>query len=96
MEDTFKFLASTGFWSFAGTIGSSYGLGIAAIFLWWSVGVVSSIYWWTKDHDLTLRAAVWFAGSSLLFGPFMAYLGYIMHRVDTGSLQPIVLIRKRS
>lgn len=66
---------------------------IILIFIWWFVGVLGFIYWWTTENDLT--------GLSLLgsfcagfMGPVTWICGYFIYSKDDFITK--VFIKKRS
>lgn len=76
--DTIKFFISTLFWIGATFIDVAFGMGFFSLLLWWSAGVITSIYWWTKDNDLDLRMALLFVTIAVLLGPFTALVGWLI------------------
>lgn len=67
---------------------------ILILVLWYVIGVASFIYWWTKDHNLTLSDALF----SLLIGiggvgTFLA--GFFIHSDSSEKTEAKILIPKR-
>lgn len=61
--------------------------------VWYLVGVVSFIYWWTKTSDLTIRElhVLFCAG---FMGPITFILGWILVGDATFSIDGVI-VRKR-
>lgn len=59
--------------------------------IWYFVGVVSFIYWWTSEHDFT-TAEVFLAGMAGVCGPLAFLIGYFVH----GNSPKFILKRKRA
>ena len=56
---------------------------------WYIIGVVSFVYWWTKDSDLKVGDTVLMAMCGVL-GPIAFIIGFIIH-----SSVNSILIKKR-
>ncbi|MFW6219838.1 MAG: hypothetical protein ACOCZ5_01360 [bacterium] len=67
---------------------------IIAFLLWFFVGVLSFIYWWTSDFDLSTDEIPLLITAGF-FGGFSFFIGWIVHgRVPVTKKK--ILLRKRS
>lgn len=65
---------------------------IGLIVIWWILGSASFVYWFTKDHDITmvLLPLVFIAGVA---GPISFAIGYFIHGDKT---KQTVIFKKRN
>lgn len=57
-------------------------------FIWWLVGVVGFIYWWTSDYDLAISNLI-FSFLVGFAGPFTWIAGYFIKG------RPLVIMKAR-
>jgi hypothetical protein len=63
---------------------------IFAAVIWWLLGVVSMIYWWRTQYDVT-RVTLVLAALVGFLGPFAFVVGWFLHSPSA----EIVVIKKR-
>jgi hypothetical protein len=66
---------------------------ILLLLLWYISGVVSFIYWWTKDYDFEVRG-IPVAVFSGLAGPISFIIGAAIHNDSKSSSK--IIIKKRN
>jgi hypothetical protein len=64
---------------------------ILLLLVWWVLGVIGFLYWWTSTDDFTTKELPWMLVFGL-YGPFTFIIGYNIHGKKSG---PKVIIKKR-
>jgi hypothetical protein len=64
------------------------------ILVWYFIGIISFVYWWTSDNNLTTHEL------SLMFsvgiiGPIAFLVGYDIHYKNRIKNKPLTIIKKR-
>lgn len=61
------------------------------VFLWWLLGVLGFIYWWTSEYDLELVDAVFSVFVGML-GPLSFIIGFFIH---SPSINKVIIPRRK-
>jgi len=67
---------------------------LLAVFLWWLIGTVGFVFWWTNEHDFQVSEIPVAACAGLVLGPFTWGVGWFIHG-DAPAKAETVLIRQR-
>jgi hypothetical protein len=68
---------------------------LLALLIWFVVGALSFIFWWTKDFDLTSNNIPSLLVSALI-GPLAFYNGWLVHIQKNFGTPRVLMKRKKS
>ncbi|PCI28354.1 hypothetical protein COB55_03975 [Candidatus Wolfebacteria bacterium] len=64
------------------------------LIIWYIVGVISHIYWWTKDHDFN-QSDILFAILLGFFGPISWFIGWCVQG-DLFKINRVIFKKRKS